>query len=142
VCGASIVLAVVVIVISVFMMHSALPAYYESLDINDIMTHLEAFQTIADQNGNSRGTLYGFNQSAAYVYSVLAATGLEIVVQEFSLNAYRTINKTVVAQVNSATGEFVAFADTEYRDVQYSGSANVVANVTSLSPTASGCLLT
>ena len=126
VCGTAIILAVVVIIISVFMMHSALPSFQDSLSLTDIVTHLQELQQIADAHESSRGLLFGYNASVDYVEAILTAAGLQVTRQEFPINAYKVTSPSSITALfsNSGTNDTDdVFSASEYREMMYSASA-------------------
>ncbi len=108
------------------------------VDADDVVEHLEVFQSIADANGGTRASgTPGYDQSADYVAGLLEDAGFSIERQEFSFTLFTENSSSL-----SANG-----ADIETRTMSFSGAAeltdaNVIAVDLDLGPgntSTSGC---
>jgi Zn-dependent M28 family amino/carboxypeptidase len=93
-----------------------------------VRSHQAAFQAIANANGGVRtaGTA-GYDASAAYVYSQLAAAGYNVSYQNFNYDFFQELSPSVLEQTspNAVTYTY----DTDYLTMDYSGSGDVTAAV-------------
>ncbi len=106
----------------------------ECVTLDGAREHQAAFQTIADANGGIRtsGTP-GYDDSVAYVVEKLNAAGLNVMVQPFDFQTFITLSPTVLEQVAPPpVGPVVN------RTMSYSGSGDVTAAVSTVSPI-TGC---
>jgi aminopeptidase Y len=102
----------------------------ECVTLDGVRRHQQALQTIADENNGIRtsGTP-GYDASAAYAAQVLRDAGYLVTVDEFTFQTFITLSPTVLEQVTpppTATLDSVI--------MEYSGSGDVTAPVTALTP--------
>lgn len=96
-----------------------------SVTLEGVMTHLMAFQEIADANGGTRiSGSDGYNASAEYVAGLMREAGYEVTVQPFEFGTFFSITPSLLRQV--APG---ATRDLAHRILTYSGSGDVTAPV-------------
>ncbi len=104
----------------------------KAVSTDRIMRHLQALQTIADTHGggNRLSGTAGYDNSAEYVKSKLAAAGYAVTEQPFTfhLNSERT--PSVLAQTGPSSRTFTNGVD--FSVMSYSGSGDVTAAVTAV----------
>jgi Zn-dependent M28 family amino/carboxypeptidase len=116
----------------------------DAVTVEGIMTHLEAFQEIADDHGGNRaaGTA-GYQASGDYVQGLLEAAGYDVTIQEFSYDR-PVVLSALVEQVSPNPAVYERLVD--FYEMSYSpdGSANapvtaVDVNLTGDRASTSGC---
>jgi Zn-dependent M28 family amino/carboxypeptidase len=81
-------------------------ALREAVTVEGIMTHLEAFQAIADDNDDTRASgTDGYLESVAYVQEQLEAAGYDVTVQPFTFE-YEEVLQLEFAQVAPTAGTY------------------------------------
>ena len=99
----------------------------ECVTLDGVREHLEAFQGIADANGDTRASgTPGYDASAAYVAEVAEAAGLEVTTQTFDFAFFRELAPGTLTQISPTATEYPA---AEVFTGTYSGSGDVTATV-------------
>jgi len=89
------------------------------------MKHLEQFQNIAQENGNSRSVENGFNVSAQYIISKLQGTNYAISTQNFIVPVYVENSPPDLVQLNETDGIKVQFLyDKDFTGLPYGGNSS------------------
>ncbi|MFC7326920.1 M28 family metallopeptidase [Marinactinospora rubrisoli] len=108
--------------------------------VDNVRTHLENLQTIADYNGGNRahGTA-GYDVAARYVIDQLRRAGYQPRKVEYEFERWVENATPVLAQTAPEAHEFAH--DTDFRTMTYSGSGDVSAAGVPVNPgsNASGC---
>lgn len=104
----------------------------QAVSSDNIMTHLEAFQAVADANGGNRAAgTPGYEASAVYVENRLRAAGYEPVRQEFAFEQYEALGASL--QRLTPTPEDYAYGQPEgFLDLEYSASGDTTAPLTAV----------
>jgi Zn-dependent M28 family amino/carboxypeptidase len=82
----------------------------ECVTVEGVMAHEEAFQSIADANGDTRASgTPGYDASVRYVRDTLVAAGYDVTLQPFEFNAFlitgpATLRQTAPGQVTYTEG--------------------------------------
>ncbi|NNF54172.1 MAG: M28 family peptidase, partial [Acidimicrobiales bacterium] len=96
--------------------------FLQCVNGDDVYTHLQAFQDIADANDGTRASgTPGYDASADYVQGLLEAAGYEVTIQEFAF--------TLFTEVSSSLSNNGAAIETQTMSFSGSGSltnANVI----------------
>jgi Zn-dependent M28 family amino/carboxypeptidase len=97
----------------------------DAVTVQGIMTHEQALQTIATQNGNTRaaGTA-GYQASADYVADTLRAAGYAVTIQNFTYSQFRELSPSVFARISPDPKTYVSGFEDDYLTMQYSGSGD------------------
>jgi hypothetical protein len=84
----------------------------ECVTLDGVLGHLAEFQTIANANGGNRisGT-GGYDDSAEYVASLMAATGYDVTVQPFTFDAFRRLETSELEQTAPVVVTYVEQTD-------------------------------
>jgi Zn-dependent M28 family amino/carboxypeptidase len=82
---------------------------YNALNVQDIMTHLQMFQAIANaSNGTRAANTVGYNVSAAYVESLLNATGFYNVTRNyFTIPAFDILTTPTLQETYPSNRSFI-----------------------------------
>lgn len=100
----------------------------DAVDMDRMLTHLEAIQAIADENSGNRVSLSsGYLDSVDYVTDVLEEAGLSPEVRDYAIVRYQQGEASV--QRVSADGEAESVSASVF---QYSGSGEIEAEVTAV----------
>lgn len=101
-----------------------------AVSADGMLEHLEAFQAIADANGDTRvsGTP-GYDESVEYAAGVFEEAGYAVTIQPFLFQTFITLSPTVLEQVAPPPAGPV-----DSTIFSYSGSGDVTAAVTALPP--------
>jgi len=103
----------------------------ECVTLDGVLRHLAEFQTIADANSGTRASgTAGYDASAAYVASLMAAAGYDVTVQEFSFDAFRRLDPSVLQQ--TTPGTVVYSEQIDFNVAEFSAPGDVTAPVTSV----------
>lgn len=95
----------------------------EQVTVSGILQHERALQLIANRNGGTRASgTPGYDESAAYVRSRLAAAGYTVKHQEFTF-PFTSVNSLSVSQVSPTPTEY------ETDSYEFSGSGDVTGRV-------------
>jgi hypothetical protein len=95
-------------------------ALRDAVTTNGIMEHLEAFQTIADANGDARASgTAGYDESVEYVVSQLDPNYFDVEVQEFEFDVFRELAPAHLEQIAPTPTDY------EVLTMDYSGSGDV-----------------
>lgn len=107
----------------------------ESVTLDAVVSHLNAFQSIADTNNGHRysGTP-GYDHSATYVANLLEAAGYNVTLQEFQYPAFISLTPSVLEQLSPTPATPLA-----HTILTYSGSGDVTAPVSVPSGDPRGC---
>lgn len=91
--------------------------FLQCVNGDDVFTHLEAFQQIADENGGTRASgTPGYDESAAYVADLLEDAGYDVTVQEFEFSSFTENSSSLTIDgVDTPTGAY-----------EFSGSGTIV----------------
>jgi len=102
-------------------------ALREAVTTGGIMEHLEAFQTIADENDGVRASgTSGYDASVDYVVSQLDPSYFDIEVQEFQFDVFRELAPAELEQISpTATVYDNEDPDAVVYTMEYSGSGDV-----------------
>lgn len=96
----------------------------EGLKTRAIVGHLEAFQEIADENGDNRAAGQpGFKKSAGYVSRELRSYGWDVERRKFEFDAFFQDAPTIFEVTAPTPRTFTE--DTEFSTMEYSGSGDV-----------------
>jgi Zn-dependent M28 family amino/carboxypeptidase len=100
-------------------------ALRNAVTVAGIMEHEQAFQAIADANGDTRaGGTPGYDQSLDYVKAQLEATGYyDVEVQEFLYDAFRELATPVFQRLSPSPRDYVANED--FITMDYSDTGDV-----------------
>ena len=100
-------------------------ALREAVTVDGIMEHQEAFQAIADANGDTRASgTPGYDASLAYVKAQLEATGYyDVTVQQFPYDAFRELETPVFQRISPDPRDYVA--NEEFITMDYSDTGDV-----------------
>ena len=92
------------------------------VDVNDIMDHLRAFESIAMANGGNRAAQNtGYNASVEYVKQVLETqTNYTVTVQPFNFDITEEVSEPKLAQTAPNSVVYTRYLD--YAVMSYSGS--------------------
>jgi Zn-dependent M28 family amino/carboxypeptidase len=112
--------------------------FRKAVTLAGIREHQAAFQTIADENNDTRlASTTGHDDSAQYVYDKLVAAGYNVSFQEFEFQLVSDVTPPEFAQVSPNA---VAYVDgVDFATMSYSGSGDVTAPVSVPSGDARGC---
>ncbi len=106
----------------------------ECVTIDGVRQHQAAFQSFADaHNGIRTSGTPGYDASAAYVAAQLTAAGYDVTVQEFPFQTFIQLSPTVLERIAPPPA-----GPLETRVMSYSGSGDVTAAVSAVSPV-TGC---
>lgn len=90
--------------------------------------HLEAFQAIADANGDTRASgTPGYDASAEYVAGLAEAAGYDVTVQEFDFPFFQQLSDPELEQISPDPTTYVAGED--FITMTYSAAGDVTATV-------------
>lgn len=96
----------------------------EGLKTRTVLSHLEEFQTIAEENEGNRASGHpGFKQSARYVTKELKSYGWKAERQKFEFDAFFQDSPTTFEATAPEPRTFTE--DTEFSTMEYSGSGDV-----------------
>ena len=100
-------------------------ALRDAVTVEGIMEHQEAFQAIADANGDTRASgTPGYDASLEYVKEQLEATGYyDVEVQEFLYDAFRELATPVFQRLSPDPRDYVANED--FITMDYSDTGDV-----------------
>ena len=100
-------------------------ALRDAVTLGGIMAHEEAFQAIADKNGDTRASgTPGYDASLAYVKAQLEATGYyDVTVQRFLYDAFRELETPVFQRISPDPRDYVA--NEEFITMDYSDTGDV-----------------
>ena len=100
-------------------------ALWQQLSLPGIVSHLEALQAIATENGGTRSiTSPGFNASLEYVQKQLSDnTDYKLTVQPFTVNLTVTLSPPLLSMVAPDPVNFTS--PTDFAVLQFSGSGDV-----------------
>src|SRR5919112_3303509 len=100
-------------------------ALRDAVTLGGIMAHEEAFQAIADENGDTRASgTPGYDASLAYVQAQLEATGYyDVTVQPFLYDAFSELETPVFQRISPSPRNFVANED--FITMDYSDTGDV-----------------
>ena len=110
-------------------------AYPSSIDINEVMSHLNALQAIAiAENGNRAVKTRGFNRSVDYIFDYLTSnTNLRVSKRYFPMRNYQLLsNPTFSSTINGIIKTYrysATLSQAEFTHVQYSTSISGTANL-------------
>lgn len=108
----------------------------QAVSAEGIVEHLQAFQAIADANGNTRVSgSEGYDQSADYAERIFREAGYVVTRQDFTFNTFITTSPTVFRQVAPAP-----VRDLESVIMSYSGSGNTTAPASLPTGAPTGCV--
>lgn len=128
-------LIALVLLVSAQVLYAAEPentkGFRKAVTLPGIMQHLEAFQAIADANDTTRlsGTP-GYDQSAQYVYNMLAAAGYSPRFEEFNFLLVGDNTPPVLEAISPFAASYVNGND--FSTMTYSGSGEATAAVTAV----------
>jgi aminopeptidase Y len=106
----------------------------ECVTLDGVRRHLEAFQAIADANGDTRASgTPGYDQSAQYVAGVLQEAGYNVALQPFTYSTFFELTPSVLEQLAPAPVGPIA-----HTIMSHSGSGDVTAPASPLA-VATGC---
>ncbi len=109
----------------------------KAVTLAGVTEHLEAFQSIADDNGGTRfAGLGGHDDSAAYVADRMSAAGYVVTTQEFTYNAFFEVTPSELEQASPSPTTYVNGND--FRVMSYSGSGATTAPLAAPSGPATG----
>lgn len=118
--------------------------FRKAVTLAGIREHQAAFQSFADDSGGNRASgTEGFNDSAQYVYDLMAAAGYNVSFQEFPFAYFEELSPAILEQ--TAPGSVSYANGVDFLTMTYSGSGDVTASVTAVDTTAtagastSGC---
>jgi Zn-dependent M28 family amino/carboxypeptidase len=95
---------------------------------DEIMGHLDALQTIANENGGTRASgTSGYTASLEYIADALKGAGYEVTVQDFLFNSFRELAEPVFQQVSPNAITYVP--GTDFFTAEYSGSGDVTRTI-------------
>ena len=104
------------------------------VSLENVMSHLQAFQAIADANGGNReASSPGYDASVAYVKGLLDAAGYETTVQPFDYLYFEEVTDTTLAITDPGGTTLEAkdyVRDEDFAIMSYSGSDDVEAPIT------------
>lgn len=90
--------------------------FLDCVNGDDVFTHLQAFQDIADANNGTRASgTPGYDQSADYVSGLLEEAGYEVTIQEFDFTLYTEVSSSLT----------VDGVDVETQTMSFSGSGSI-----------------
>jgi Zn-dependent M28 family amino/carboxypeptidase len=100
-------------------------ALRDAVTVKGIMEHQDAFQAIADANGNTRASgTPGYDASLAYVQEQLEATGYyDVTVQRFLYDAFRELETPIFQRISPDPRDYVA--NEEFITMDYSDTGDV-----------------
>jgi Zn-dependent M28 family amino/carboxypeptidase len=106
----------------------------ECVTLDALVGHLEAFQAIADANGDTRvsGTP-GYDASVAYVVEELEAAGVEVELQSFEFTTFTNLGNSLLAQ-RAAPDPRIYEEGVEYALLSQTDAGSVYAPVSSVTP--------
>ena len=101
----------------------------ECVTISGVRAHQEAFQRIADNNGDTRASgTPGYDRSVSYVVKKLRDAGYSPSVQAFDFPYFIQLTPAVFEQTAPTARTFVE--DTDFATMEFSGSGDVTAPIT------------
>ena len=109
--------------------------YSSSIDINEVVGHLDALQAIATaENGNRAVKSRGFNRTVDYIYDYLTSnTDLSVTKRYFLMRNYQLLsNPTFSSTINGIIKNYrysTTLSQAEFTNVQYSTSISATANL-------------
>jgi Zn-dependent M28 family amino/carboxypeptidase len=99
-------------------------ALREAVTTDGILDHLEAFQAIADANGDTRASgTPGYDASVAYVAERLDDAGYEVSIQDFGFDLFREEDEAAFARVSPDPASYTL--DDDFATMEFSGSGDV-----------------
>jgi Zn-dependent M28 family amino/carboxypeptidase len=99
-----------------------------AVTLKGVMSHVNAFQRIADANdGNRTSGTAGYDESATYVVQKLRAAGYDVTVQPFTFPFFSETAPSHFERVSPNPRLYVR--GTDYSVMQYSGSGDVTASI-------------
>lgn len=124
---------------------AASSALRDAVTVDGVFDHLEALQSIADANEDTRASgTEGYRASRDYVVGKLRAAGYKPTIQAFDFPFYRQLAPSTFAQTAPTPTAYVE--GTDYALMTYSGSGDVTApvqavdlNLGNLAGSTSGC---
>ncbi|MDK3258706.1 M28 family metallopeptidase [Blastococcus capsensis] len=106
----------------------------ECVTVDGVTEHLEALQAVADANGGTRASgTPGYDASADYVQQRLEAAGYAVTRQAFEFPYYQVLSEPTFS------GDRTFVYGTDFRDMTYSGSGDVVDATATAPAGALGC---
>ena len=103
---------------------AASSALRDAVTVDGVFDHLEALQSIADTNDDTRASgTEGYRASRDYVVGKLRAAGYKPTIQAFDFPFYRQLAPSTFAQTAPTTTAYTE--GTDYALMTYSGSGNV-----------------
>lgn len=99
------------------------------IDVNNVIKHLQALDTIAIQSqGNRAAATQGYQRSVEYILTALAQTDFKVWLQDFTITRFRIIGLPSFFQQEPVVKEFEYLVD--FRVMTGSGSGNISTLVT------------
>ncbi|BCW66653.1 aminopeptidase [Arthrobacter sp. NicSoilB4] len=108
-------------------------ALRSAVTAQNITTHLQALQAIADANGGNRAAgTSGYEASARYIEQKLTAAGYTTARQHFTYEQYQTVSASL-QRLSPSTKEYAYGGDMDgFWDMDYSGEGDVTAPVSAV----------
>ena len=86
--------------------------FLQCVNGDDVFTHLQAFQDIADANGGTRASgTPGYDESADYVAGLLEGAGYEVTIQEFDFTLYQEVSSSLTADGGAVETQTMSFSE-------------------------------
>jgi Zn-dependent M28 family amino/carboxypeptidase len=111
--------------------NNTIPKLQECVRLDQVRTHQQALQSIAEANGGNRFAGFaGYNASVDYVVATLRAAGYDPQIQTFDYLAFQPVGPSVLQQVQPNQITYVE--NTDFGLITQSDSGDVTANVTAV----------
>ncbi len=126
VCFLSVIISAAVMIASVFVLSTDLPAFHEAFKQEEIVAHLKVLNDIAMNHNGSRSITKGFNASRDHFLEVLAKhpNYFEVTVQEFPIRLFTETAPSFMGFYD-IKGDLIHFDSNSFQTLKYSGSGTI-----------------